>query len=73
MRSHANRGKQWEGVIDALHALYESMNIALCIRTPPNMKIVKAIKYKQESCEIFQISSGKQTSVNEIIMSLKKT
>ena len=44
MRSHANRGKQWEGVIDALHALYESMNIALCIRTPPNMKIVKAIK-----------------------------
>lgn len=34
--------------------------------------LIKAITFKKNSCEIFQISSGKQISVNEIIHNLKK-
>lgn len=33
--------------------------------------IVKSLNFKKKSCEIFQICSGRQTSINEIINSLK--
>lgn len=43
MRSHANRGKNWERMLSLIHARYEAQGLAVVIRTPPPMKILGSI------------------------------
>lgn len=40
-RHHANRGDGFERVIADMHAIYERQGRASCIRTPPNMKVLR--------------------------------
>jgi recombination protein U len=42
--SHANRGRAWEQTLDLFHARYESQRLAVVIRTPPPVKILRALK-----------------------------
>lgn len=42
--SHANRGKGWEQLLEMYHARYEAQGRAVVIRTPPPMRILRAIK-----------------------------
>jgi len=43
MRSHANRGKNWERLLGLIHARYEAQGMAVVIRTPPPMRILGSI------------------------------
>jgi len=41
LRSHANRGRNWEDWLDIQHAQYAKAGYAFVIRTPPAMRILK--------------------------------
>ena len=41
--SHANRGRQWEQLLELFHARYEGRGEAVVLRTPPPMRILRAL------------------------------
>ena len=42
--SHANRGRAWEKTLEMFHRRYESTRLAVVVRTPPPVRILRAVK-----------------------------
>ena len=41
--SHANRGRAWEQLLELYHTRYEAQGRAVVLRTPPPMRILRAL------------------------------